>query len=237
MGFGLLFLGYFFVTFLTLNKIGSIMRVIGYGLIVVSSLKLNKYQRSFSFMGIGAVLMLVLSVILVFSDVSRYLYDNLLISALPISDGYRVTIGYIEQGLSFVFNAAMLWAIRKIAIDTDVPKISANAIRNFVFICFYYFVYLLSFLPVGSIQSVAKELTMIAWILYIVWMILNVLLIFSCYSRICDENDVDMAQKPSRFAFVNRFREELDRRQQKAYEESLAYKNEKRERKKRRRKK
>jgi len=42
-----------------------------------------------------------------------------------------------------------------------------------------------------------------------------------------------MERKPSRFAFVNRFRTEMDRRQEKAIEESLAYRKSKQEKKRR----
>ena len=127
----------------------------------------------------------------------------------------------------------MLFAIRKLAKETEVGKIAVNAVRNFVFICFYYFVYIISFLPVKSIQACAAELALIAWIVYFVWIILNFMLIFSCYVKICDESDVEMERKPSRFAFVNRFRTEMDRRQEKAIEESLAYRKSKQEKKRR----
>ena len=64
------------------------------------------------------------------------------------------------------------------------------------------------------------------------WIILDLVLIASCYSRICDENDVDMERKPSRFAFVNKIRAELDAKQARARASSLQYKKEKAERKK-----
>ena len=51
-----------------------------------------------------------------------------------------------------------------------------------------------------------------ALILSLATAILNSIMLFSCYGKICDENDVDMPQKPSRFAFVNRMRAERDER-------------------------
>jgi hypothetical protein len=41
---------------------------------------------------------------------------------------------------------------------------------------------------------------------------MNLYLIFRCYAEICDQSDVDMERKPSRFAFVNNYRDEMDRR-------------------------
>ena len=46
-------------------------------------------------------------------------------------------------------------------------------------------------------------------------------MIFSCYRRICDEGDVDMPQKPSRFEFVNEMRREREEKE-KARQEKAA---------------
>ncbi len=237
MGFGWLFVGYFFVTFLTLNKIGSLIRFVGYLLILMSAWRLRKYNRAFDWMGWGAVGMVIISAVLACTDISDYLYKSLLTNQLLIPATVQTAVGYIEPVVSFLFLFGMLWAIRRIAKETEVEKIAANAIRNFVFVCFYYAVYWIGLLPFSGIQAARGELAFVALILMLVYMVLNLLLIFSCYARICDEEDVEMKQKPSRFAFVNRFREELDRRQEKAWRESETYRKEKSEKKRERRKK
>lgn len=236
MGFGWLLIGYFVATVMTLNPIGSLIRVIGYGVVGFAAKKLNEYHRSFRWVIVGACAMLAVSACLAVSDVSDYFYQNLWLDARLISESGRTAIGYIEKILSFFFNGAMLWAIRAIAIETEVVKIATRAVRNFVFICLYELVFLVSMLPLSGVRAVSGELALIAWILYLVWIVLNLMLIFSCYAQICDEQDVDMEQKPSRFAFVNRFREENERRSQKAREEAAAYHKEKHERRRKKRK-
>ena len=183
MGFGWLFIGYFVATVMTLNPIGSIIRVIGYGLIGYGAKKLAQYHRSFRWVGVGACLMLAVSAGLAVSDVTDYLYQNLILDNRLIADGGRAVIGYIEKGVSLLFHGALLWAIRATAIETEVMKLATRAVRNFVFICLYYFVYLISLLPLGGIRAAAGELALIAWILYLVWILLNLLLIFSATSE------------------------------------------------------
>ena len=61
---------------------------------------------------------------------------------------------------------------------------------------------------------------------------MNLFMLFSCYAKICDESDVEMAQKPSRFAFVNRFREENERRRAEADARAEQKRREKAERRK-----
>ena len=237
MGFGWLFLGYFAVQLMTLNPLGSVFRVIGYGIILMAALKLQKYQRAFGWLCISTILMLLVSFPLLISDSIDLLYRMLLMNIRPLSEGIKAVIGYVEQGLSFVFHATLLWGIYKIARETEIKKIADSSIRNFVFVCFYYLVVVIRYLPFESVRSCAPELTMIGWILFLTWMILNHVLIAKCYTKICDENDIEMNRKPSRFAFVNRMREELDRKEQKAREENEAYRRAKLEQKKKRKKK
>jgi len=66
------------------------------------------------------------------------------------------------------------------------------------------------------------------FVLQLIWTVADLILIFRCYMWICLEGDEDMAQKPSRFAFVNRFREKFERHNQKAAAEAEAYAAERR---------
>ena len=232
MGFGWLFLGYFTVSFLTMNPLGSLIRMIGYGIILASAVKLRRYQRAFDWTLIAAAVMLGIATCLAVVDGTNLLYQYLLIPRQLFPETVRTVIGYVDLGASLVFHALLLWGIRRIALETEVKKIAVNAVRNFVFICIYYVLYGICFLPIPVIQAARSSYVAAAWIVWLVWVILNHVLIFSCYSWICDENDQDMAQKPSRFAFVNRFREENQRRRQKAQEEADAYRREKAEKRK-----
>ncbi len=231
MGFGLLFIGYFVATFMTLNTFGTYIRVLGYALILVSAWRLRQYHKSFYWMGLGTLLMLLFSSLLVVADVSELFYQMLWIAKPVFSEGAEVIFGYVEQAGFFIFQALLLYSLRAIAKETEVPKIANNAVRNFVFVCLYYTVYLVRLLPVASVQACAAELTWIAWVVYLICQLLNLLLVGSCYMRICDESDLEMEQKPSRFAFVNSFRAEKERRKEKAQREYAEYRKEKQARK------
>ncbi len=234
MGFGLLFIGYFVATFMTLNSFGAYIRVLGYGIVLVSAYRLRQYHRSFLWMGLGALLMLLFSTALVSADVSRLFYEMQWIKKPLFSEGYEGVFSAIEQVVFFIFQTLMLYSIRAIAKETEVGKIAGSAIRNFVFICLYYTVYLVKLLPIASVQACAAELTWIAWVVYLACQILNLILIGSCYMRICDESDLEMERKASRFEFVNRFRAENERRREKARKEYAEYRQEKRQRKEKR---
>lgn len=221
MGFGLLFIGYFASTLMTLNPVGSLFRFLGYAVILLSVLKLRKYHRAFGFSIFTTILMMIVSCGLIVSG---------------FTGGGQTLIAYIEQGCSLLFHAFLLYAVFQISKETGVKKLSDASVRNFVFICFYNLVSLLDYLPIPAFDSVQGELKIISIILYFSYMLLNLLLFGQCYANICDEKDADMNRKVSRFAWVNSFREEFDRREEKARKENELYRKEKQEKRKQRKK-
>ena len=229
MGVGLVFVGYFFVTLMSINVAGAFIKIIGYGIIFISAGKLNKYNRSFGLLRAFSVAMLVLSVLLAAHDVESFLYDNLLVNKQLFTDTFRTFVGYVEMAMTFVFNAAMLYSIRNIAIETGTNKIAVSAVRNFAFICIYYILNVIAVLPFDFVTEYIKYFSVPVFALYLVWIILNLVLIYSCYARICDENDLDMLRKPSRFDFVNKMRSEFDSKEQRALEKHAEYQVQKRE--------
>ena len=237
MGFGLLFIGYFAVSLMTLNPVGALFRVIGYGMILASVLKLRKYHRAFDLSIPSTALMILVSGMLLFADTTAFLHQLMLIGRAPVSEFGRNIIGYAEQGASFIFLALLLYAIRKIALETEVQKLVISSVRNFVFVCVYYFICAISYLPFESVRNCSGELRIISLLLYFFVILLNLILIWKCYANICDENDAQMLRKPSRFAWVNRFREEFDRREEKARKETAAYRQQKWEKRKNKRNK
>ena len=231
MGFGILFIGYFMATLMSINTIGSVMRLLGYALVLVATRKLSKYHRAFDAVSLATALMMAVSLLLVVYDASSFLYEMLIIDAQLLPPAFRTVVGYVEMALTFVFSAVLLWAIRLIAIQTQVQKIAVGAVRNFVFICIYYVLSLIGMLPFPFAQTYASVVGAPVLILYFVWIVLNLVLIYTCYARICDEDDVDMEQKPSRFEFVNNMRRESEARREAAnqkYAQKLRQRKERR---------
>lgn len=221
MGFGLLFIGYFVANLMTLNPMGSFFRFLGYGIILLSVFKLRKYHRAFDFSVFTSIGMLLVSGAFIVFDIAGF---------------EKNVLAYIEQGSSLIFHAFLLYAVYKIAKETEVKKLSDASVRNFVFLCFYDIVCFLEYLPISFLDRVQGEMKLISLILYFSYMLLNLLLFGQCYANICDEKDLEMKRKVSRFAWVNSLREEFDRREEKARAENEAYRKEKQEKRKQRKK-
>ena len=239
MGFGLLFIGYF-MTVLNVPMIGifgTLIRMAGCAVMFYGLLKLRKYSKGFNLPVIGAVIMLIMSAVLLFVNIDGILYDSLIIQNKTVTDFGKTVIGYIEQGITFLFSSFLLWGMFYIGRETEDKKIIVGSIRNFIFECFYAALYLLSFLPLSGIRSAKQEFAVITWILYFVCIGFNLFLIFSAYARICDEDDVEMNKRTANIPFLNGFIDKFEKRAQEAKEEDIRYKQERRKKRETRKKK
>ena len=215
MGFGLLLMGYFLGMVMSLNIFGAFFRLAGFALAAYAARKLSDYHKGFSFLTLASMLSVAVSVLGAISSLSAFLYDNMIIAEKLIGDGLATAFGYARYGAELVFTVALCVAISLIAKETGEIKLRYVAIRNLALYCVYFVLQIICWLPheyVGTLLQITA-LPAVAQLAGFALILLNLLMIFSCYRRICDESDVDMPQKPSRFEFVNQMRAEREEKE------------------------
>jgi hypothetical protein len=215
MGFGLLLMGYFLGMVMSLNIFGAFFRLAGFALAAYAARKLSDYHKGFSFLTLASMLSVGVSVLGAISSLSAFLYDNMIISEKLIGDGLATAFGYARYGAELVFTVALCVAISLIAKETGEIKLRYVAIRNLALYCVYFVLQIICWLPheyVGTLLQITA-LPAVAQLAGFALILLNLLMIFSCYRRICDESDVDMPQKPSKFEFVNQMRAEREEKE------------------------
>lgn len=221
MGFGIMFFGYFITYIMALNQYGAFFRFAGYLTMAYGAKKLSEYQASFMWSGYVSVLLTLMSVLRIVSDYT-------LIIPMAFLDAFV----YVEAALVLIYHILLLLAIRQIAKETEVDKIEGRAVTNIFFISLYFLLSVIGMLPTSFSESYEQNMALPITLLYLAWIILDLVLLLSCYSNICDEGDLDMQRKPSKFEFVNRVRAQLDEKSARARESALQYKKEKADRKK-----
>ncbi len=201
MGFGILFIGYFIGAIIFLGFM-SIVRVLGCAVMLVSALKLRRYNKAFD------LLVAALCVSILF-----YGFDAVVdILGIQLMGAAVNVVLWADTIINFAFNVCLLIPIRAIAKETETDKIFFAATRNIAFFCILFALQLVAKLPF----EITQNLNIIAIILLLLLSLLNLLLIFRCYAQICDSGDVEMVRKPSRFAIVNKYRDEMERRRAEA---------------------
>lgn len=225
MGFGLLFLGYLIAFLLYLNPYAAVTRLVGYCVIFAALTKLRRHNRWFAFSQTAAIPLMVLALVDSVIDIITRIMGEGTPAAMTAATGGIETAMTL---LLLVFHACLLMAVYTIAQDTELPSLATAARRNLVLIAAYAVLHGIWSLPVQLGDSYTVTLSLMVFVLQLIWTVANLILIFRCYMWICLEGDEDMAQKPSRFAFVNRFREKFERHNQKAAAEAQAYAAERR---------
>ena len=205
MGFGLLLIGYFTATVMSLNLCGGIYALIGYVVSIFAAKKLLQYNRSFVCLLWASAAMAAFSSVIAFYDVTALLFRNLIIPTQPISDAFAENLLTVRLALDLVFTAILCFCIRNIAKETGERKMVYKSVRNFVFYCIFFALQSIALLASWTKWAALSwfvattALSFWALIIKLVCLIFNCLMILSCYSRICDADDVEMKPKPSRF--------------------------------------
>lgn len=230
MGFGLLFLGYFATTMMSIPlsrllsvDLGGIAKIIGYLVIVIAAKKLSEYHSGFKTLIVSSSVMVGISAIESFIDIGAFFIDAQ-IGKFPFATAIKyindkMIVDYVLFVAVIIFISTLCIAIKQIAEDTGLRTIMASATRNFVFYCIFFAIKAFSLLPFAWITTYKPVFVFALLLIELLCWILNLFMIFTCYAKICDSNDVEMKQKPSRFDFINKKRAEQEADRQKILDE------------------
>ena len=240
MGFGFLLVGYFTTAFtatmMSATMSGGFFAFFGYLMMIFGARKLMQYNKSFLYLLISCLVMTAFSSLFALRDVFSILHAQMIIPSVPIDDGMYNVLLHVRLVLDLVFVAVLCYCVKSIAKESGAEKIAFSSVRNFVFYCIYFVmqVVVISSQYIAGMEDFLKMTLLSIWtvLLQFVCMLFISFMLFSCYSKICDSEDVDMSPKPSRFEFINRRREENALRDQQYLEEMKKRREEKMLRKK-----
>ncbi len=230
MGFGLLFIGYFLLLNLTYYGYTDL---IGALIMFMALYKLQNVNRHFRTALIPTGL---------FGVVGMVELVDILLSTLGIGIGnitnYIASSRYLLIGLITIF---VLMGIEDVAKEVDVlvTQKRAKYLLPFAYIL-YAAGTIFEFPSLGALLS-PKVLAVTATVLLFsifIHMALSLVAVYSAYMHICMPEDVDndAEEKPSRFGFVNKFREHEESQNRKYAEYKIDKAIKKAEKKKRKRK-
>lgn len=222
MGFGILFLGYTIATlFSFLGTYSFIGMLVGYFMMFLALCELRKYAPTFLYSIIVSVCIIFCSFFETFAGIDTLLGLGILTHADMIKSVFTV----VEFVLEMTFNFVLLYGIADLSRRVDYSDTRTKAFRNMFFVGIACAFQLFLLLPISALEDEMMFLQSLSMVLKIVYSVLNLALFFKCYAFICPAEDVDMPRKPSRFEFVNKWREKSDAKEQ----EMLDYYNKKAE--------
>lgn len=195
MGFGILFLGYVCTYLFSMTPFGIFTDVLGNLVLLYALRQLGQYNRFFrlSMYAAGALALCASAN----AALTVFAVDNAVLA---------VCLNVAKVVCVCFFHVTLLRGVGTIAADTGLLKLQKKAMRNMSLTILYIALSLFLMLPFPD--TVAAELnlyvTLPVFILGLLWLVLNAVLLFSCYMWICLEGDEDMEVRESKFSIVNR---------------------------------
>ena len=182
MGFGILFLGYFIAFVGGLTPISMYTYVLGAGIIVYSLKNLIYENKLFvaSIFTAGALELVSIAVVII----KLFGFDRL---------GIYSILSIIQSYLAPTLSIVLFLAIYVIAKSVDLKKLQARVVVNIIVTSIYIiFAVIFNFTRndiIGLISIIAQ----------IVSVLFALVIIFTCYMRICYEDDKDMSKSETGF--------------------------------------
>ena len=197
MGFGLLFIGYFFTFLGAITPLSTYCYVIGTGIIIYSLKNLIFENKLF-------VATMATSIILEVVSIAKMAIDVLGYVDTPIFNTFNLIQGYLAPVLSII----LLLAVYLIAKQVGLIKVQTKAIVDLIIVGIY--VISAVIFNILDNQFAKERLFAVSVISQIIYTVFTLVIIFNCYVRICYEGDENMDKETGNKAF-NFLNSALDR--------------------------
>ncbi len=201
MGFGLLFIGYFFMLFVPLSEVALMpnMAFIGCVVMLFALKRLITYCEGYDAFVKARILLFPLFLLTLASFICALLVPDISAVLQIIQLATSVILG--------LFSLFLFLGIFKLAANVELPKLSARA-RGLISLSVVFMIFsavsgasqiLFSSIDTTNLSLTVKGLLhytdFAAYLLENAFLLFALALLFSCYARICLEGDTDMAPK------------------------------------------
>ncbi len=197
MGFGTLFIGYFFLVNISYFHYTD---VICAAIMLLALYRLSWVNRSFltamAFSGVFTVFSLV--------ELGGAIVDTFIPGSIGTLLDYVAIPRYI---LIFALTVAILHGIAEVAAEVDARELSARARRTLPFCLIYLIMAVLELPELAALGKAVVIASIIVIIALLILLAMNLVTIYRAYMQICMPDERAHKEKKSRFGFINRFRE------------------------------
>ncbi len=193
MGFGILLLGYPLILSVTMHSMGFCFEILGYLMMYRALTLLSEYGKYFRYAKYAVSALIPLGAFsLILQSFSWFGADALYET---VSSAVSVPYSILLAVELLVFHMLLLLAVKTIAREVELPKLVTEASRNIVVTWLYFFAAIVSgFLDVPAVTDVLPYYKVLGYVSLfgVIWILLNLKMIFVCYMRICLPGDEDM---------------------------------------------
>ncbi len=210
MGFGILFIGYLIALPMTMTLYGWAIRIVGCAVMIFGCHRLRGYFRGFGYVG-GASALYALTGVAegIFWAIERIGGDG----AIPTS--VKSAEGWVWFAVVLMLHLILNWELSIADASVGISRQRSTALTAMFTAVLWTATYVL-----GKMRVIAPGFYPI---MLFVLIILSAVAIYGSYRHICPEGEEnDTSRRKTGIGFVDRFFEEVDRREARAIETTRA---------------
>lgn len=185
MGFGLLLIGYFFVSVVSLYSPFSFAMLIGYPLMITGLWRLAPYQRNFRTAFYLSPLSLPFALYYAFFSMEQWGLIRLSI----LSGSFYQTVEWLYFVFVLLFTALWLYGILSLCRELELLKLQSPAVRALFLFLAMYVLDLISRLPIAFITEHRAVLAVPVLFMRLLIIFLILYLLYGCYRYIAPEDE------------------------------------------------
>lgn len=187
MGTGLVFVGYFFANLVALFSPLAFVKLLGYPLMLLGLRRLRPYQSTFRVCYAVGYLSLPFA--------AYYTYTALLALGVPgreVPSGLSTAVEWCYFVFFIAFELLLLLSYGRLSRELEHERTATPAFRNMIFVGLYALVYVVANLLDIAASAVAKYFYLPLLLLRMLFLFLDLWLIYLCYRDIAPEESEQM---------------------------------------------
>ena len=184
MGFGIMFLGYFFMYLGSFTTLGMYTAIVGSAIILFSLKELIYQNKCFVASALLAILLVLDSIAVVF--VNLFVSDTGTLYSI---------LFYARDIIAAALNIMLMVSIFVISKSVSLPKIQAKAVVTLIFIALYVMGMALCNTVLRSNELLQSRIYPASVVCQLLAYIIGLITVFNSYMRICYAEDKDMTRK------------------------------------------
>lgn len=211
MGFGILILGYFLMYAFSISSVYFFADIIGTVIVLFAFSKLAQYNRYF----VGAM-----GLSLGFLALCVLGASSLMFGVYDPQGTVAQIVGLFKNLISAGMHILMFLGIRGISLGAECEKLAGRATRNAGITSVYYASCIILAVVTFFVEpgEVITYMNGLMYLYSIVCVLLNLILIYSCFGTLCPADEDENAIKRSRFALINKMNDKMDSFEKKSNE-------------------
>lgn len=191
MGFGWLLIGYFFANIMSLYSTLSFAMLAGYPMMIMGLYRLAPYHTRFRYCFYFSFASLPFALYFALYGFAQMGIGSQLAF---LTGSFYLVVEWCYFVFSLLFHGLLLYGIAGLTQELGLVALQGNALRNMILVGLYYLIDLIARLPVAFISAHVAYFAIPLILLRLIFILLNLYLIFKCYRYICPEGEESMAE-------------------------------------------